>query len=176
MKALVVYESMYGNTARIAEAIGQGLDEGDIETVVGAVDDVAPEDAAGVDLLVVGGPTHAHGMTREGTRQQALKDGKNTYDDPTRGPGLRSWTEQLPPGGGRLAAAFDTRMRGPKAFTGSAAKGIAQRLQQHGFRSAAEPGSFLVTKQSTLVEGEGERARTWALEIARNAGASLHVG
>ncbi len=167
MKALVVYESMYGNTARIAEAIGQGLDEGGIETVIDQVDDVDPTTAAAVDLLVVGGPTHAHGMTRDGTRAQALRDGKNTYEDPTRGTGLRAWTEQLPPGGGRLAAAFDTRMHGPKALTGSAAKGIAQRLQQHGFQPAGEPGSFLVTKQSTLEQGEAERARAWGRELAQ---------
>ena len=169
MKALVVYESLYGNTARIAEAIGQGLDEGGIETVIDQVDDVDPAAAADADLLVVGGPTHAHGMTRDGTREQALRDGKNTYEDPTRGPGLRAWTEQLPPGGGRLAAAFDTRMHGPKALTGSAAKGIIQRLQQHGFQPVTEPGSFLVTKQSTLEEGEAERARVWGHEIAVRA-------
>ncbi len=166
MKALVVYESMYGNTARIAEAIGQGLDEGGIETVIDQVDDVDPTAAAGMDLLVVGGPTHAHGMTRDGTREQALRDGKNTFEDPTRGHGLRAWTEQVPPGEGRLAAAFDTRMHGPKALTGSAAKGITQRLQQHGFQTVGEPGSFLVTKQSTLEEGEAERARAWAYELA----------
>ena len=145
MKALVVYESLYGNTARIAEAIGQGLNEGGVETVIDQVDDVDPAAAAGVDLLVVGGPTHARGL------------------------GLRAWTEKLPAGGGRLAAAFDTRMHGPKALTGSAAKGITQRLQQHGFQPIGEPGSFLVTKQSTLEEGEAERARAWGHETAVRA-------
>jgi len=168
MKALVIYESMYGNTATIAEAIGEGLRDGDLDVTVAPVDDVDPSTTAETDLLVVGGPTHAHGMTRPATREQALKDGKNTYGDPTRGPGLRAWTEKLPHGRGRASAAFDTRMHGPKALTGSAAKGIGQRLTQRGFHLVGAPGSFLVTKQSTLEAGEAEHARAWAAEIAEH--------
>lgn len=166
MKALVIYESMYGNTAEIAGAIGAGLQAGGVETTVAPVDDVQPAMASEAELLVVGGPTHAHGMTRPATREQAIRDGKNTYDDPTSGAGLRDWMDDLPDGHDHLGAAFDTRLHGPKALTGSAAKGIDQRLAQHGFRPAAEPGSFLVTKQSTLVLGEADRARAWAREIA----------
>ena len=173
MKAQVVYESMYGNTAQVARAIGEGLKVEGIETVVDPVGHVDRARVSGADLLVIGGPTHVHGMARPSTREQARADEKNTFDDPTAEPGLREWLDDLPDGKGRLAAAFDTRIQAPKAFTGSAAKGIAQRLRRHGFGQAGEPGSFLVTKQNTLVEGELERARGWAREIAARAAVKL---
>lgn len=169
MKALVVYESMYGNTAEIAMAIGRGLQMGGAEIVVAPVDDVEAARASEVDLFVVGGPTHAHGMSRPATREQALRDGKNKYEDPTEGSGLRVWMDGLPDGRGTTAAAFDTRMKGPKMLTGSAAKGIAERLARHGYRATGQPGSFLVTKQSTLVDGERERAYAWALDLAERS-------
>ncbi len=167
MKALVIYESMYGNTAAIAEAIGGGLRAGGVETAVMTVDGADPAMTSEVDLLVIGGPTHVHGMTRTSTREQARKDEQNAYDDPTTGPGLRAWMDELPMGGGRWGAAFDTRMQGPKAFTGSAARGIGRRLAGRGFARAAAPASFLVTKQNTLVPGEPEKARAWGSEIAQ---------
>ncbi len=166
MRALVVYESMYGNTWHIAEAICDGLEAGGIGSTVVPVDHAKPAQAHAVELLVIGGPTHAHGMTRPGTRSQALRDKKNSFPDPTTDRGLRDWMDDLGEGSGRPGAAFDTRLRGPKAFTGSAAKGIAQRLHGHGFALAGEPGSFLVTKENTLVPGEIERARAWARAIA----------
>jgi hypothetical protein len=173
MKALVVYESMYGNTEQVAHAIGAGLADAGIATAVHPVGRVEPAHVPGVDLLVVGGPTHVHGMTRPTTREQARKDDKNTYEDPTADPGLRGWMDELPGGQGHLAAAFDTRIDGPKAFTGSAAKGIAHRLDRHGFELAGEPGSFLVTKENTLVDGELVRARQWAKAIAERTSVRL---
>ncbi|MEX1126227.1 MAG: flavodoxin, partial [Acidimicrobiia bacterium] len=71
MKALVVYESMFGNTKLIAEAVAGGLTRHlDVETVeVGQ----KPVFGPGVDLVVVGGPTHAFGMTRASTRKSAAE-------------------------------------------------------------------------------------------------------
>lgn len=173
MKALVVYESMYGNTARVAHAIGEGLASEGIETVVVPVGHVDRDQVSEADLLVVGGPTHARGMARSSTREQARADEKNTFDDPTSEPGLREWLDGLPEGKRHLAVAFDTRIHAPKAITGSAAKGITQALRRHGFGPAGELGSFLVTKQNTLVDGELERARAWAREIAVRASVRL---
>ncbi len=166
MKALVVYESMYGNTASIAQAIGRGIEQRGFETEVVPIDEAAPGRAANVDLLIVGGPTHAHGMSRQATRATAAKDEKNRYEHPTATPGIRAWLSELPDGGHRSAAAFDTRFKGPTAVTGSAAKGIRRQLQRHGFRPVVPPQSFLVAKDNTLVGGEAERATAWATAVA----------
>jgi len=169
MRALVVYESMYGNTARIARAIGDGLAKRGVEVDVVAVDDV--DASFDVDLLVVGGPTHAHGMSSSSTRLTAQTDDKNPYDDPTLGAGLRGWLKEIPAGNGHAGAAFDTRFRHSALLTGSAAKGIAKRLEHHGHKVVTAPESFFVTKDNTLETGEVERAEVWAAGIAASIGA-----
>jgi hypothetical protein len=168
MRALIVYESMYGNTARIARAIGDGFAKRGVEVDVVAVDD-APA-SFDVDLLVVGGPTHAHGMSSSSTRLTAQTDDENAYDGPTVGEGLRGWLKTIP-GGDGPAAAFDTRFRHSVLLTGSAAKGIAKRLEHRGHRLVAPPESFFVTKDNTLEAGEVERAEVWAAGVAASLGA-----
>ena len=164
MKALVVYESMYGNTAAVARAVAEGIGSRGAEVLIVGVDHVSSADATGCDLLVVGGPTHAHAMSRTTTRRTAIEDTKNTYAEPTKGSGIRGWIEGLH-GDGRTAAAFDTRIDAPAAFTGAASKGIAKRLGGRGYRLAARE-SFLVTKQNTMVDGELERAAAWGASLA----------
>jgi hypothetical protein len=168
MKALVVYESMYGNTHAIAEAIGRGLARAaEVEIVpVGRLDGVAIQ---GSDLLVVGGPTHVHGMSRASTRkaavdQAAIQDGL-VIDADAAGAGLRDWFESLGDFDAK-AAAFDTRADAPAVLTGRASKGIAKQLHRHGFRSVVEPESFLVTKDNTLKPGEEIRAEAWGADLA----------
>jgi flavodoxin len=165
VKVLIVYESMYGNTAAIGRAIADGVRTGGAEVSLVGVDDAAADDALAGDLLVVGGPTHAHGMTRTATRKTAIEDEKNRYEEPTMGPGLRDWLGGLH-GDSHPATAFDTRFDGPAALTGSASKGIAKGLTRHGFRLVADRESFLVTKENTLVDGELERARAWGTTLA----------
>lgn len=169
MKATVVYESMYGNTHSIAEAIAEGLGS------TGAVDVVSAEEAArmdlgGLDLLVVGGPTHAHGMTRTQTRHAAVEDSVSrdkglTVDPSAEGLGLRDWLDSLGPSSGK-AAAFDTRVDMPALLTGHASKGIGKKLKKHGFELVAEPESFLVSGDSGLLPGERDRARRWGEMLA----------
>ena len=67
MRAVVVYESMYGSTHQVADAIGAGLGTA-FEVSVVPVSQAGPQVLAGTDLVVAGGPTHAHGMSRAGTR------------------------------------------------------------------------------------------------------------
>jgi hypothetical protein len=169
MKALVVYESMYGNTAAIGDAIAASLREKGLEVEAGLVSNVTPERAADVDLLVVGGPTHVHGMSSASTRTTAANDEKNTFPEPTVEPGLRAWIEQIPSVTGRLAAAFDTRIDKPALITGSAAKGIGRRLKGRGFRLVLDPECFLVSTENELVEGEKEHAATWGADVADKA-------
>lgn len=168
MQALVVYESMYGNTARIARAIADGLSGRGVDVDLVSVDDVTGSEG---DLLVVGGPTHGHGMSTATTRMTATQDEANTFDEPTFGPGLRTWIEGLPSLEGRPFVAFDTRFRHSVLLTGSAAKGIAKRLEQHGARPVAGPESFFVTRDNTLEAGEVERAQVWAAGVAASRGA-----
>ena len=165
MKVLVVYESLYGSTAAVAGGIAETLHELGIEAQARPVTHIDPVESEGSDLLIVGGPTHAHGMSRANTRLAGAKDEKNTYPEPTVGAGLRDWLDEIPRGNGRPAAAFDTRFDKPAIITGSAAKGFAKKLTHHGFRLVAEPESFFVTAAG-LEEGEMEHAAAWARSLA----------
>jgi hypothetical protein len=166
MRALVVYESMYGNTAAIGEGIAASLLARGFDVSAGPVSRIDPSATAGVDLLVVGGPTHAHGMSRAATRRTGATDRKNTYPEPTVEPGLREWLALLPSGAGRFAAAFDTRFDKPVFLTGSAAKGIARRLRDRGFGLAADPESFFVTGENRLEDPEPAHATAWGAALA----------
>jgi hypothetical protein len=169
MKTLVVYESMYGNTRQIAERIGEGIATRS-EVKVVPVAHATRELIDWADSLVVGGPTHAHGVSRPRTRAGAA-DGLNKPDSKLvlepgyDGAGVREWLAALPNGHGRGGAAFDTRIKGPALFTGRASFGIAHELRRHGFELLTEPESFLVTTQTELVEGELARAWEWGVEL-----------
>jgi hypothetical protein len=169
--ALVVYESMFGDTRRVAEAIAAGL-AGRYQVTVVAVHRLAPGQLRGVDFLVVGGPTHVRGMSRGKTRaaalDQAAQPGRQLTVDPeaAAGPGLREWFGTLTDAP-HHAAAFDTRVQMSPLVTGRAAPKIARSLQRSGCHLIAEPESFLVTtKQPALVAGERERARAWGETLA----------
>ena len=169
MRAVVVYESMYGNTHQVAEAVGAGLGAA-CEVSVVAVADVSPAILNGADLVVVGGPTHIHGMSRASTRKAAVEAADKpasplTVEPSALGPGLRDWFGSLGQYSAR-AAAFDTRLDGPAAFTGRASKGVAHALRAHGFDLIAGPESFLVTKQDRLEPQETDRAREWGAGLA----------
>lgn len=145
MNAMIIYDSVYGNTERIARAIGTALEGGGHVEVrpIAEVGGLPP----GLDLLVVGGPTQAHGVD----------------------PAMKMFLDELPPETlrGVAVAAFDTRLRWPELLSGSAAKGIAKRLEQKGARLVATPGSFFVKgKDGPLVEGELGRAASWAGQLA----------
>jgi hypothetical protein len=170
MKVLVIYESMYGNTHAVAEAIADGLGA-DVRAQVVPVEHADAAALDGVDLVVVGGPTHLHGMSTARSRDAAVEaagkpDADLQLDEDAEGPGLREWFDQLDvelP----AAAAFDTRMHGPVLVTGRASKGIAKRLVAHGAALVAEPKSFLVGKHNELDADEVERARDWGITLAR---------
>jgi hypothetical protein len=169
MRAVVIYESMYGNTHVIADAIARGL-RPDADVAVIPVAEAAPELADGAALVVAGGPTHVHGMSRKRTRQAAMdaarKDGSGlTLDAHADGPGLNDWFGSV----GRIrgwGAAFDTRVDGPAMLTGRASKTIARLLEQHGLARIAPAQSFLVTKDNRLRPGEEDRAERWGRELA----------
>jgi len=164
MRILVVFESMFGATEEVAEAVGKGLaGTGPVEVVdVGK----APRDLTGVDLLVAGGPTHVHGMSRAATRKSAAEQ----VDYPTRSAtGIREWLDSLDPvPDGLAAAAFDTRMDKPRVFTGAASLGVAKRLRRRGCRLVLPAESFFVGTapiDAGPEPGEPERAEAWGAAL-----------
>jgi len=173
MRALVVFESMFGNTEVIARAIAEGLAGADTAGATVQVVEVGAAPATvplGVDLLVVGGPTHAHGMSKPESRADSARRAGDRLV--SRGIGIREWLETLGGGPATVAtAAFDTRIKGPGLLWGSAAKGADKRLRGIGVRLVAGPESFLVEGPTgplfdRLVDGELERARRWGEKLA----------
>lgn len=184
MEIAVVFESMYGATHEVADAIAEGVAEARPGATVSClrVGEADPGRVAAADLVIVGGPTHMRGMTSGMSRSMAVKIEEKKEHDEGRpigyglepgaaGDGLRDWFHELPKSGkGRRAAAFDTRGEGP--MVGSAAKGIAHRLESHGYELAAGPEGFLVDADGLLKAGERERARAWAAGVVQPATAS----
>jgi hypothetical protein len=161
MRALVVYESMFGNTRSIAEAIGEGLGRHlTVDTVEVGEAGYPPQ---GVDLLVVGGPTHAFGMSRVNTRESA----RGSTDEPliSNTIGIREWLDRLHPAPGQAGAAFDTRIDRPRLPSSAAAK-AHKRLRRLGVDLVTGPKSFYVDGTTgPLLAGEAERARSWGEEL-----------
>jgi flavodoxin len=150
MKALVLYDSTYGNTEKVAQAIAEGL--GGAARVLHVKQATAAE-LQGTDLLVVGSPTV----------------GFNAL------PPVRSWLDSLPASAlaGKRVAAFDTRIHMPRwvFFARYAAPLLAGRLRKLGGKLIGKPdGFFVVDREGPLAEGEVARARTWGAEIGRAAG------
>jgi flavodoxin len=161
---LVVYESMYGNTRAIAEAIAEGLGGAPVRPV-GEAGDVS------ADLLVVGGPTHMHGLTTSSSRKMAAKaveeDGHGELvPGAADGPGLREWLRDLPKVDGTRAATFDTRLDRSAALTGSAARGIARRLHRRGYDVIDRESYLVEDSEGPLEDGELDRARAWGEKLA----------
>ena len=175
MRALVVYESMYGNTHTIAVSIAAGLSTRHDVTLV-PVTRATPELVAAADLLVVGGPTHLHRMSTAASRRWAADAARKqasplTMDPDADGPGVRGWLEGAGRLGGQntLAVAFAPRLGGVPLFTGRASRGISRLLARRGCRMFAAPESFLVSKQDKLRDGEADRARAWGVMIGAAA-------
>src|SRR5688572_11175383 len=109
MKAVVVYESVFGNTQSVAEAISRGLGE-QYEVSVFEVSEADYSVLDSADLLVVGGPAHVWSMSRPLTRKAAVEELKKVMPD--RKPvsesiGVREWLNKLPHTRAVAAAAFD---------------------------------------------------------------------
>jgi Flavodoxin len=168
MKTVVVYESMFGNTKAIAEAIAEGLG-GAGQVVLGSVDDLAPDPVGDARLLVAGGPTHGHGMARPNAHQAMARDASYARYGPVLAgeESLRGWLERLP-AGRAAAAAFDTRLAKPRWLTGSAATKIAQRLRRKGYSIVGTESFFVQGGGGPLAEGERDRAIEWGRALAAN--------
>ena len=165
MQAIVVYESVWGNTAAIARAIADGIGG---DTAAFATDEVPPERLAGAELIVAGSPVFGFSLPSEATRTRILESETDGPPPDLSHPSLRSWLDHLPPGHGR-AAAFETRIWwSPRGATGS----IQKKLAAAGYQRLTAPEKFVVRdKCGPLRDGELDRARAWGQRLAALAAA-----
>lgn len=162
MKAVVVFESLWGNTAAIAKAIAEGIGP-DVRAL--NTDEASALALADIDLIVAGAPLLGFSLPTDRMRDGiATNPGNPPLPPDLSHPSMRSWLEALPKGNGR-SAAFETRIWWSP---GSAAKTILNRLENVGYRPIAQAQRFIVTgKYGPLKDGELERARTWGAELAQ---------
>lgn len=159
LPAVVVYESHWGSTARIAEAIAQGIGPGARALTT---DQATREVLARAALLVAGAPIlgfslPSEKLVRSLERQPSPRRANVSH------PPLAAWLRTLPAGVGSVAA-FETRIRWSP---GSASRTILRRLTVLGYRPLDQPRSFMVRgRYGPLRDGELERARAWGAELA----------
>jgi flavodoxin I len=141
MKALIVYDSVYGNTEKIARAIAEAITPSGEVKVLGA-GEANPSELESTDLLIVGSPTHG---------------GRPT-------PPVQDFLNKAPKLQGINVAAFDTRSQAKLVGVfGYAAGRIARNLEKKDGNLIASPEGFFVTStKGPLKEGELERAADWA--------------
>ena len=171
MKIVIVYESMFGNTRQIAEAMAEGSKDVALVSVVN-VNDVTPVILANADVVVVGAPTHAHSLSRPATRAEAVKEA----EDPTKGlalepkaseTGVREWLAGKPDVPTYFAA-FDTRADVVRVLSGAASAKIDRKLHALGSKRLVDAESFLV-KDNRLEPTEQGRATAWGQQVAQAA-------
>ena len=161
MHAIVVYESLWGNTAAVARAIAEGLGS---STRAFATDEVPTDQVASADLIVAGSPVFGFNLPTEAVRAGIAR---SETDGPTppdlSHPSLRSWLDALPEGNGR-SEAFETRIWwSPRGATGA----IEKRLSRAGYQPMAKAQKFVVRdKAGPLRDGELDRARQWGRDLA----------
>lgn len=176
-RALIVYESMYGNNQQIASAIADGLQAAGAEAELVPVSEAPTTIPLDVSLLVVGGPNHAAGLSRASSRRKAAENrGQPTVTGDT---GLREWFEQLAPIAGVTSAiAYDTRMAKPRflRWFDRAASSIEKQLSRRGFRLARDAEHFYVSgEQGPLADGEIDRAGRWGETLATHVSSTERV-
>jgi len=175
MRAVIICESMFGNTDLLATAVERGLRSSGAETVlveVGAAY-AGHRNLTGCDLLVVAAPTHALTLSRPESRAEAVARGA----DPRRAPiGVREWLgtleEALPTSQPRpLVAVFDTRVLKAKHWPGSAAHRAARTLRKSGFTVIDRTSFYVEGISGPLAPGEVDRAGAWGAHLVGVAAA-----
>ena len=160
MRALVVYESLWGNTAAVARAIADGLGDG---AQALTPDQVSEEMIAGADLLVAGAPVFGFSLPTDKMREAIERDEADAPKPPNLShPSLRSWLDSIPPGHAHTAA-FETRIWwSPRGATGD----IEKRFAAAGYQPIDKPHKFVVRgKYGPLRAGEVERAKAWGASL-----------
>ena len=161
MKAVVVYESHWGNTEAIARAVAAGFGP---EAEALTTDQASAGALMDADLVVAGAPLIAFGLPSDKTRGGVVAESAEAPTPPDLShPLMSAWLQRLPRGHGR-SASFETRMRwSPGGATGAIDRG----LEAAGYRSVAKGRRFVVKgKYGPLRDGEIELARQWGADLA----------
>ncbi len=163
MRAIVVYESHWGNTAAVARAIAEGIGP---ETRVMSTAEATAAAIGDADLIVVGSPLLGFRLPNEGMLQSLARGADQDPVPPDLShPSMRTWLERLPKGSAAVAA-FETRIWWSP---GSAAKAILKEMEQAGYRPIAKPQKYIVKgKYGPLRDGELEKAKAWGEELTRS--------
>lgn len=167
MRIAIVYEGSQGGSATVARLLAtEAALHGPV--IVGEFGEVPISELDGIDFLVVGGPTHRSGVpaeTGQATPAHVLRDTAAPLN------GIRHWLERVPARPGFTAATYDTREPGLRVLTGTAALGLYRALRRRGCHLVTRPASFLVHPGSgtELLDGERERALSWAASVFRRA-------
>lgn len=180
MLVSIVFESMFGNTEAVAQAVARGVrDHGAEVTIVrtGATGDHA---LLGCDLLVLAAPTHALSLSRPASRADAVARGADPASATT---GVREWMAGLSTRrvhtAAPVVAVFDTRARIARHWPGSAARSTARTMRAHGFTVVERASFFVEDVKGPLLSGELERAEAWGRLLAtkvRSPGVARDVG
>jgi flavodoxin len=158
MKAIVVYESHWGNTAAIAQAIAEGLGPG---AQALTTSQAVSQAISGADLIVAGAPVLGFSLPTEAMIESLSKE---AVKPDLSNPSMRDWLDGLPKGNGR-SAAFETRIWWSP---GGATKAIQRVLEEAGYPAIADAQRFIVKdRYGPLKEGELERAKQWGAELAQ---------
>ncbi|MDY0830516.1 flavodoxin/nitric oxide synthase [Microbacterium sp. BG28] len=161
METLIVYESLWGNTRRVAEEVARGAREDSDALTLCAVADAPSSLAPSLTLLVIGAPTHAFSLPTSSSRAEARSEGAGVPHTP----GIREWlaglTVKTPP---PFAAAFDTR-QGRSFLVGSAAKSIARAARRRALVVSATTHFVVTSREGPLEQGELERAFAWGRSL-----------
>ena len=162
MDALLIVESWFGNTRTIADAIARGLSQHGARVQLIDVEDAPAEVPAGVDLVVLGAPTHNRGLSTAATRQKAIEAGAEPSAI-----SAQDWVDTVQLRDGVKIAVFDT-VTSKSWFSGSAAKASARILTRRGLAAAVETKSFTVKGlKGPLCPGQTDAAQNWGQHLAR---------
>jgi flavodoxin len=156
MKILIIYDTVYGNTEKIAEAIQQAVSK-EHEAKLIKAKDATSQDVENIDLLIVGSPTHGGWYIES----------------------IKNFFNQIPDNGLKMnAAAFDTSSdkEGQKAFVkaiigffGYASPRIAKTLAKKGAKVIGSETFLVLDTEGPLKEGEIERAKKWGNDVIKMA-------
>lgn len=156
MKATIIVESCFGNTAQVAGALVEELREAGADTELLTADQ-AP-DSLRTDLVIIAAPTHNMGLPNAKTRQQAVEKGATSQHST----GVREWIDALQSIDGRVLTTATTT---GGMMSGSAGKAAVKALRRK--KVKAEQGQdFLVDgTEGPLAADALVQAKTWARSL-----------